>query len=238
MSSDTNPNEAIQSADNEKPIITKRLRSRLWSLGYSNDHIDRMGAERALEVIAAKERRPGSKAAIKKLKKVMTKAGLPEVPGVVADEVIQERAAKTIQATPGVAVALDEFTNNCLKGDDPLDAIIIAHQERFPGVRFRNINPDLPAVAGPQFQPVHDEKGKAIITGGMPLGFMPEDVYQESYVKPNLERAARMAGKIKDPKAMSEGEKGGDLSLRPELARLVPVQGEGLHLERSVLSRA
>ncbi len=184
--------------------------------------------------------RPGSTAAIKKEDKKRAKAGIPTAPSAISDEAIEERKTKSKvpQATPGVAVALDEFTNNCLAGDDPLDAILIAHQERFPGNVFRLINSDLPAVAGPQFVQVRDADGKAITAGGLNLGYLPEEVYDKAYRQPNLDRAARMVGQVKDPKPISERESGGDVSLSPADARLAPMEGGGLKIERSALSRA
>lgn len=238
----TNPTENIASSldhdDEADPVITRKQRLKIRSLGYKDIEINRMGAEEALKVLELKKYKPGTKMALKQANKIMAAAGLPQASDSITDEAVNQRKARSLQPTPGVAVTLDAFTNNCLKGDDPLDAIIMAHEEKFPGMRFRLINPDLPVVAGPQFQQVYDADRKAITQGGMNLGYMPDAVYEEAFVKPNLERAARMSGRIKDPKAMSEMEDGGDLTLSKEQSNLVPLQGDGLRIERSTLSRA
>lgn len=218
-------------------IVTRKDRLRLHRLGYTDDHIDRLDADRRVEILASSTPRAGSNAAISKENKRLAKAGIPAAPASISDEVTEEKKGK-IQATPGVAVTLDEFTNECLRGENPLDALILAHEEKFPGKVFRLVNPDLPQVAGPQMQQVYDADRKAIGAGGLMLQYMPQEVYNEAYVRPNLDRAARMAGSIKDTRAITEHEKGGDLTLTAEQARLAQLEGDGLHLERSAMSRA
>jgi hypothetical protein len=206
----------------ETAPLTPTEKRKLTNLGYLATHQAKLHPELAREYITTKRFRPGSAA--------FNKQQPPElrVNPSQTDEGI-EKANKTKAQPSGVKVLIDEFTNACIRGENPMDAVLIDAEAAHPGMRFRLINPDLPQAAGPQFQPAYEEAPdgtrRQIEVAGLKLGFMPETVYNEFYRKPNLERSAQLMGQIKkeDP----------DTTVDRSEAALVPMEGQGLHIERS-----
>jgi hypothetical protein len=197
-------------------------------LGYRNEHIDALSVEQARQAIATKAYRPGSDAYLKHAPNPLT--GTPGIPEVArfSDEEVEKRNASRHESS-GVVVTLDEYTQKCLEGKDPIDATLLDLQKRFPGNRFRAINPILPTVAGPQFQQVYDDRGQAVKVGDLMVGFMPEEVYDRAYRRPNLERSQMMAGQYtRNPADPQEGP------LKPADERLVPLEGEGLQVQKNL----
>jgi hypothetical protein len=74
---------------------------------------------------------------------------------------------------------------------DPLSAMLEKFAEANPEKRFRWINPDLVTLPGDlKFQAVLDpETGEPIVYAGLILSWMPEDLYDETYRKPNMRRS-------------------------------------------------
>lgn len=211
-----------QTATGAEPL-SKSENNRLYALGYKNEHIAELSPESARAIIAGKTPRPGSKAALKANAEVMRKAGLPD-PGVrFSDEEIEKRNVGRAEPS-GVVVTLDAYSQEVLAGRDPIDAKLLDLERRFPGNRFRGINPNLPTVAGPQFQQVYDDKGQAVKVGDLMVGFMPEEIYDQAYRQPNLERSRQMSGQI--PKNVDQ--------VREDPNHPVPVTGRGMTAERSM----
>jgi hypothetical protein len=180
------------SAAESKPLRPSELK-KLKAQGYGKPQIAKLSPDQAREIIQAKTLRPGSAAA--------RKASPNPLNGHTASSPLPSVYAEDAPAGNGVvarsSVIVSEYTGRLIKGNDPLDALLIEYAEANPGKRFRLINPDLPTVAGPQWDPITDDAGKLVTEGGMILGWMPEEVYQDAYVKPNLERSANQMQKIK-----------------------------------------
>ena len=235
--------DAAEEAEQEQPSsaplrtqITAEAKKRLYKLGYQDIHIARMSLTERTAILTNSTPRPGSEAAIKANSKLMEQAGLPS-PGTerFSDEAIEARNAKRPESS-GVRVITDEFTQACVRGEDPIDHMLIEWQEANPGKRFRLINPDLPMAPGPQFQPVYDKDGKAVTQSGLTLGWMPEATYDREYRQPNLKRAKLMMGQIRETRATDEREE--DLSLKPEDAAMVPLEKESITMRNSASNRA
>jgi hypothetical protein len=216
----------------EAPELTKGNRTRLRFLGWTNADVEAMPVADALAHIAASSAKPGSKAFLKQQVNPLT--GTKDVSGLVgkwSDEEITARAEGRAPAS-GVQVTVDEFSNRCLqagtepfvmdeytgrviKGADPLNAILIEMQERFPNRRFRWTHPKEPPVLGPGWDPVFDEKtGKRVLNGELALSWMPEDIYVEGRQKPQLDRSRAMTGAIETNKSdqMRSTDEGGNIS--------------------------
>ncbi len=198
--------------------LSQSEKMRLGQLGYKASHTQKLHPELAREYLATKRYRPGSAAFNQQQPKEL------RVPDSMTDDAIELKNAR-LPAPSGIKILIDEFTNACVRGDNPLDAVLLEAEAAHPGMRFRLINENLPPTAGPQFQPAYDENRKQIEVGGLKLGFMPETVYDEFYRKPNLKRSEQMTG------AISRGKEDTDVSLKKEDAALVPTEGKGLHTE-------
>ncbi len=189
---------------------------RLTMLGYQPTHTAKLHPDLAREYISTQRYRPGSAAFNKRQPPSL------QVPDSQTDEGI-EKANKGKTPPSGVKIQIDEFTNQCVRGDNPLDAVLLAAEAAHPGMRFRLINENLPPTGGPQFQPAYDEHRKQIEVAGLKLGFMPEAVYDEFYRKPNHKRSEQMMGAV--------AKKDSDVALKGEDAALAPTEGKGLTTE-------
>ncbi len=204
-------------AEANTPLTLNESRG-LNLLGWGKEHIAELTPERGREILAAKTLRPGSNAYLKKAINPLTgKPGIP-LDSRFSDEAVSERA-KSRPKPSGVVVELDEYTQKAIRGESAIDAVLLDLEERFPGQRFRAINPDLPPVAGPQFQPVYDDQGKEVTVADLKVGFMPESVYDEAYRKPNLERSRAMTGRIQS------SPEDADLALKPQDRQYAPIAG-------------
>lgn len=212
--------EAQPAADS----LSKGERNRLHALGYKNEHIESLSLDGARQIIAQKTPRAGSKAHLDSLP-----AGF-QPPASLGDEAIAVRDEKRVQPS-GVVVTLDEYTGRLVAGDNPIDSVLLDLEARFPGRRFRAINPDLPPPPGPQFQPVFDAQGKKVTVADLEIGFMPEQVYQDFYVKQNAKRSAQMMGEITDTRPKSGDTASGDTSVAPGERAYAPVEGKGLTIQ-------
>lgn len=212
--------------------LTKSQRTRLRFLGWTNADVEAMPLADALAHVKAGSAKPGSKAFLKRQVNPLT--GTKDVSGLIgrfSDEEIAARAEGR-PAASGIQVTTDEFTNKCLKaggepfvmdeytgritkGADPLNAVLIEMQERFPDRRFRWMHPKEPPVLGPGWDPVFDaETGKRVLNGELALSWMPEAVYREGREKPNLDRSRLMTGAIEKNKddQLRSTEEGGNVT--------------------------
>jgi hypothetical protein len=180
------PGEAPEPQEFKSP--TPADRKKLKALGYAPKHLEGMSREVGKDIIAAQAYRPGSRA--------YNKAHGSPLPDKYTDEGI-EATNRSRDEESDVYVVRDEYTQKCLRGEDPINQLLLEYEAANPGKRFRLINPDLPGVAGPQFQPVYDKKGERVALADLQLGWMPDEVYVEEYQKPNLKRSRQMAGQIK-----------------------------------------
>jgi hypothetical protein len=198
-------------------------------LGWKDADIVEMTVAGALTRLESRSAKPGSKAFLKNQTDPLTGTkGVNHLVGRYSDEEIEKRNAERPEPS-GVQVTVDEFTNKCLaagteafamndytgrviKGADPLNAVLIEMQERFPGRRFRWMHPGEPPVMGPAWDPVYDTAtGKRILNGELALSWMPETIYEEGRQKPNLERSRAMTGSVeknKDDQIHSTDEQG------------------------------
>lgn len=208
-----------QAAAKQGAILTKQEISKLAALGYTKEHYGALPNSRAREIIAQKIYRPGSRA--------FNNAQPPDmrVSDSQTDDAIQERNADK-PASSGIDIIVDEYTQRCVKGDSPLDATINECQEVFPNDVIRMINPDLPPVAGPVFQPIRRKSGEVITEGGLVAARMPRDVYEEAFVAPNNQRSRQMTGEIS-----KNTREDGDVQLSQQDAHLAPTEGRGLRTE-------
>ncbi len=218
------PAPAVEEAATVEPL-SKSETSKLNFLGYKKADIAELTFEQARAIIANKAYRPGSAAHAKHAINPMT--GTPGIPEIArfTDEAIEERNASRDTGVSAFVIA-DEFTHQCIRGEDPLDACLNAYAQANPGMRIRLINPDLPPTAGSQFQPISGAKP----VGGLIPSFMPEAIYQEEFVNPNLKRSQTMAGENpREPGAVLE-------SVGPEGAHLLPLEGKGLQIQQNLKS--
>jgi hypothetical protein len=166
------------------PLDSKE-RMRLLRLGYADKHVEELGPIQARQVLADGEPRPGSKAYQKKYS--------PALPSSMTDEGIAARTKG--EPVQSAYVITSEFTNEVLRGADPISIKLKQWADANPGKRFRFLNPNLPPTAGTQFEMVKDPKtGGQVTVGDLVLGWMPEEIYHESYRIPNYERSKRMSG--------------------------------------------
>jgi hypothetical protein len=198
----------------DNPPLEKGQRAQLHMLGWKDADIVEMTVPQALAKLEARSAKPGSKAFLKTQKNPLTgTADVSNLVGKYSNEEIEKRNA-TRPESSGVQVTTDEFTNKCLqagseafamndytgrviKGADPLNAVLIEMQERFPGRRFRWMHPNEPPVMGPAWDPVYDsQSGKRILNGELALSWMPQEVYVEGREKPNLARSRAMTGSV------------------------------------------
>lgn len=192
-------------------------------LGYNKADATAFAPDHARQLIAKKTRKPGSKTAAAKQPPSQGAAARS-----VSDAAVKSRApADDAPRASGVVTQLDEYTQKLIEGDDPIDAQLLELEGKFPGMRFRAINPLLSQVPGPQFQPVRDDEGKQITVGDLVVGFMPEDVYDKAYRQPNFKRSKSMAGQAAD------GTLHGTRKYSPEEEAAVPVEGQGFKARRS-----
>lgn len=190
-----------------KPLDKGEL-SRLYMLGYKKADIQAVPVETARSFIKEDKPKPGTRAWNKKNGNAL--------PDRYTDEAIEERNATKAEPS-GVYVIQDEFTNRCIKGDDPIDATLNAYADANPGMRIRLVNPDLPPTAGPQFQPISGAER----IGGLVPSFMPEEIYQEAFVKPNLRRSKQMMGEFERPKPDPQSE----------ADQYAPIEGRGFSIQ-------
>jgi hypothetical protein len=203
----------------EEPTpLTRSEKMRLGALGYKASHTTKLHPDLAREYITSKRYRPGSAAFNKQQPKEL------RVPDSMTDEAIEAKN-KTLPKPSGVRIQIDEFTNQCVRGDNPLDAVLLEAEASHPGMRFRLINENLPPTSGPQFQPAYDENRKQIEVAGLKLGFMPETVYDEFYRKPNQKRSEQMMG------AVTRGKEDHDVAIQGPDGMLAPIEGKGLQTE-------
>lgn len=208
----------IQTTTDEVAPLTPQESKKLNFLGYGKDHIAELAPERAREIIFSKSYRPGSKAFNNAQPASM------RVPDSATDEAIAARN-ESRRASSGIDILVDEYTQRCVAGDSPLDATLLECQEVFPNDVIRLINPDLPPVAGPQFQPIKRKDGTQVEVGGMFAARLPKDLYEEAYRKPNLERSHQMTGQV------TRNKEDADVQLAPEDMRYAPTEGKGLRTE-------
>lgn len=203
----------------EKAIkpLDKSERGRLYHLGYKAQDILELGALECRRCIRGKVKKEQVKA-----------SGFDHAAAatVHTDERIDDRAKKGPRPS-GIVTQLDEYTQQVIKGDDPIDAKLNELAERFPGTRFRAINPDLPPVAGAQFQTVYDDNGFPLKVGDLVIGQMPEDKYDEQYRQPNLKRSQQMSGQVQKARHSD----GAGLS-QEALDQLAPQEGRGLGIRQ------
>lgn len=209
--------------------ISAPTRRRLHFLGWSDSDIADMSVPEALARVRDKSAKPGSKAYLKNQVNPLT--GTKDVSNLVgkySNEEIERRLANLPEPS-GIQVTIDDFTNKCLKagteafqmdeykgrvikGADPLNAVLIEMQERFPGRRFRWMHPKEPPVMGPAWDPVYDTETKRQIQNGeLTLCWMPQNIYVEGREKPQLQRSRMMTGaleKNKDDQLRSTEESG------------------------------
>jgi hypothetical protein len=207
------------SGPEEVAPLTAPESKKLNLLGYGKDHIAQLSPDRARAIIANKSLRPGSRAYNN------AQPAALRVSDSQTDEAIKERNTGK-PAPSGIDILVDEYTQKCVKGDSPLDAVLNELQEAFPDDVVRLINPDLPPVAGPALQIVHRQNGERVEVGGLVGARIPRDIYEEAYVKPNNLRSRQMTGEVSNNQ-----REDGDVRLSGEDARLAPTEGKGLHTE-------
>lgn len=197
----------------EAPLIEPELVA-LELLGYQPEHIERLSLDGARAIISTRTTRPGSRA--------HNEAHGNPLPDRYTDDAIRE-ANVDRPVSSGVEVRLDEFTQQCVRGDDPIDALLLKCQAAYPGDTIRLVNPDLPQPAGQAFQQIYDTAGKPMGTGGMMAMRMPTPLYEEAYVKPNLKRSQQMMGAV-----TQSAREDADVQIAPQDRHYAPVQGKGL----------
>jgi hypothetical protein len=184
QTSDVQPAALVDPEVANAPLDSKE-RMRLLRLGYADKHVEELGPIQARQVLADGEPRPGSKAYQKKYS--------PALPSSMTDEGIAARTKG--EPVQSAYVITSEFTNEVLRGADPISIKLKQWADANPGKRFRFLNPNLPPTAGTQFEMVKDPKtGGQVTVGDLVLGWMPEEIYHESYRIPNYERSKRMSG--------------------------------------------
>ncbi len=182
-------------------------------LGYLPEHVQHFSADDVALIIQTRTTRPGSRA--------HNETQPFPLPDKYTDEAIKE-ANESRAVSSGVQVRVDEFTQQCVRGDDPLDALLLQCQEAYPNDVIRLVNPDLPTPAGQAFQQIYSTDGKPLGTGGLLAMRMPKALYEEAYVKPNLKKSQAMMGGI------TQGKEDADVQIAPSERHYAPVQGKGL----------
>lgn len=223
--------EIVQPVDGTSPLEKSEL-SRLHRLAYKNEHIQELSLTEARLILRDKKYRPGSAAFLKNQVNPLTGTkGVEGIAGAFSDEEIEKRNKGKAEPS-NIFVQTDEYTQRSYRGDNPLDAVLLQYSEANPGRRYRLENPKLDPAAGPGWQPVY-ENGKRVEVAGMVLGWMPEDVYDESYRKPNALRSQQMTGEVSNNPREDQ-----DVSLKGEDARMAKVEGKGLHVGPSQFTQA
>lgn len=224
----TDPNTGIIEQDYERKPVQPAQAKKLKALGWTTKDINSFDRQIASAKIKAKEYKPGSAAFMRNARNPLT--GTKGVPGAdrYSDEAIAKR--NETKADPsGVGVITDEFTQQCLRGEDPIDDALKFYDERNPGKRFRFLNPGLELGNG-GFQMVRQQEGAPPVEQrGLVLGWMPESLYDEIHRKPQQARSAAQLKSLQKPasgdakEVMVNGqvqmEAGGDLRLRGAAAR-------------------
>lgn len=169
--------------------LTQGELNTLHSLGWKKDDMIGMGAFELRDIIRAKLKKADYDAL------PAPEDGAREAEHY-APEAIAERQAGRLMATEGFDVRLDDYTQRCIAGNDPLDAEILEVQQVYPNDVIRLVNPDLPPSAGPQFQQVYTKEGKARGAAGLMTQRMPKDIYDEAFRGPNLKRSRELTGAL------------------------------------------
>jgi hypothetical protein len=214
------------------PVLDKKQLKRLNFLGYRQEDIDRLGYADALQAIATRTARPGSKAAINQNLKSL--AGIPAPAGIdrFSDEAIEQRNA-ALPESSGVQVTRSEFTNQCFKaamepleqeysgrvtsGADPLNAVLMEMEARyaekkevwengrlviksFPTRRFRWMHDKEPPTSGPAWDVVRKADGSIWTNGELTLCWMPQNVYEQGILKPQVELGKKYTAQLEQNK--------------------------------------
>lgn len=159
--------------------------TQLYSLGYKAIDIVGVGVFELRRIISAR---------IKKTDDVeLPLDGVREAEYYAPEAIAERQAGKPLAV---VDVRLDEYTQRCIAGDDPLDAEILEVQQIYQNDVVRLVNPDLPPAAGPQFQQVYTKDGKARGAAGLMTQRIPKEIYDEAFRKPNLKRSRELTGAL------------------------------------------
>lgn len=198
--------------------LARGERNRLHRLGYKNEHIVGLGLAQARRIIQLQIPRIKDEAA-----SALPPSGHSQAAAAYSDERVDD--IRGPEPTAGLEILIDEFTQRCIDGDSPLDAVINECQAAYPNDVIRLVDPTLPPVAGTQFQQIHRTNGDAVTVGQLFAQRMPRDVYQKSYVVPNQRLSEEMSGQ-----RASEQER----RLNLAESRYVPLEGEGLKFDRNL----
>ncbi len=212
---------ALLQANQRKPVpLSPEELVILDLLGYTTpEHLDRSLPE-LRAIIKAKTYRAGSRA-------FNEAQGSPLPDRLTDDAIIEANAVRPVAS--GIEVRVDEYTQACVRGDDPLDALLLQCQDAYPNDVIRLINPDLPQSGGPAFQQIYDTKGTPLGTGGLQAMRMPKAVYNDFYVKKNAQLSQNMMSAVTDTRPIGDGDgRSGDTSVPVADRHYSPVQGQGL----------
>lgn len=221
----TRPNSTAKSPIPDADALNKRELAALHLLGYKNTDLAAMPlseARRMLEVKRRKETAQPERAAPVAQPAVQA-PGFEKAAAVYSDQRLAETLAP--EPTDGLEIRMDEFTQKCVAGNDPLDATIIECEAAYPDCVVRLFDPTLSEPAGTKWQTIYRVNGHAVEIGRLIAKRMPKDVYHTSYVLPNQQRSETMSGQRRP---VSEGDS--DAPLPAAQALLVPLEGEGLHM--------